>query len=35
MPGRPRLYLPDMSCHLTQPGNNRHVRFAAEEDYQP
>ncbi len=34
MPRKPRLYLPGISCHVIQRGNNRDVCFAAEEDYQ-
>ncbi len=34
MPRKPRMYLPDMPCHITQRGNNRDATFFAEHDYQ-
>lgn len=33
MPRRPRLVLPNVPLHLIQCGNNRQVRFVADEDY--
>ena len=34
MPRKPRMYLPDMPCHIIQRGNNRDATFFADEDYQ-
>jgi putative transposase len=33
MPRRPRLYMPDIPCHVIQRGNNRDACFFSEEDY--
>jgi putative transposase len=33
MPGKPRMYLPDIPCHVIQRGNNRQASFYAEQDY--
>jgi len=34
MPGKPRMYLPGIPCHVIQRGNNRDATFFAEQDYQ-
>jgi putative transposase len=34
MPRKPRMYLPDVPCHVIQRGNNRDATFYAEQDYQ-
>ncbi|NOQ88295.1 MAG: transposase [Gammaproteobacteria bacterium] len=34
MPRKPRMYLPDVPCHIIQRGNNRDATFFAEQDYQ-
>ncbi len=34
MPRKPRMYLPDLPCHVIQRGNNRDATFFAEQDYQ-
>jgi putative transposase len=34
MPRKPRMYLPGVSCHVIQRGNNRDATFFAEQDYQ-
>ena len=33
MPRKPRMYLPDIPCHVIQRGNNRQASFYAEQDY--
>ncbi|RDH85898.1 MAG: transposase, partial [endosymbiont of Galathealinum brachiosum] len=32
MPRKPRMYLPDVPCHVIQRGNNREDSFYSEED---
>ena len=34
MPRKPRMYLPEIPCHVIQRGNNREACFFAEQDYQ-
>ena len=34
MPRKPRMYLPNVPCHVIQRGNNREATFFAEQDYQ-
>ena len=34
MPRKPRMYLPDVPCHVIQRGNNRDATFFVEQDYQ-
>ena len=34
MPRKPRMYLPQVPCHVIQRGNNREATFFAEQDYQ-
>lgn len=34
MPRKPRMYLPDIPCHVIQRGNNREASFFADQDYQ-
>jgi len=34
MPRRPRLFLPNVSCHIVQRGNNRDATFYCDDDYQ-
>jgi len=34
MPRKPRMYVPDVPCHVIQRGNNREPCFFAEQDYQ-
>lgn len=34
MPGKSRVYLPNISCHIIQRGNSREMCFFAEQDYQ-
>ena len=34
MPRKPRMYLPDVPCHVIQRGNNREASFYSEQDYQ-
>ena len=34
MPGKPRMYLPGVPCHVIQLSNNRDATFFAEQDYQ-
>jgi len=34
MPRKPRMYIPDIPCHVMQRGNNREASFFAEQDYQ-
>jgi len=34
MPRKPRMYIPDIPCHVIQRGNNREASFFAEQDYQ-
>jgi putative transposase len=33
MPRKPRMYVPDIPCHVIQRGNNRNACFFAEDDY--
>ena len=33
MPRKPRMYLPDIPCHITQRGNNRNACFFSDSDY--
>jgi putative transposase len=33
MPRKPRMYLPDIPCHVIQRGNNWEACFFAEQDY--
>ena len=33
MPGKPRMYLPGVPCHVTQRGNNREACFFAPADH--
>jgi putative transposase len=33
MPGKPRMYLPNIPCHVIQRGNNCSACFFTEEDY--
>ena len=33
MPRKPRMYLPDVPCHVIQRGNNREATFFADDDY--
>ena len=33
MPRKPRMYLPDIPCHIIQRGNNRNACFFSEPDY--
>ncbi len=33
MPRKPRMYLPDVLCHIIQRGNNRAACFYADDDY--
>ena len=33
MPRKPRMYIPDVPCHVVQRGNNRDTTFYTEEDY--
>lgn len=34
MPRKPRMYVPEIPCHVIQRGNNREACFFAEQDYQ-
>lgn len=34
MPRKPRMYLPNIPCHVIQRGNNREASFFADQDYQ-
>ncbi len=34
MPRKPRMYLPDIACHVIQRGNNREASFYSDQDYQ-
>ena len=34
MPRKPRMYLPDVPCHVIQRGNNREASFFTAQDYQ-
>ena len=34
MPRKPRMYLPDIPCHVIQRGNNREASFFSDQDYQ-
>jgi len=34
MPRKPRMYLPDIPCHVIQRGNNREACFFSDQDYQ-
>ena len=33
MPKKPRMYLPDVPCHVIQRGNNREACFYSDQDY--
>ena len=33
MPRKPRMYLPDVTCHVIQRGNNREASFFTRQDY--
>lgn len=33
MPRKPRIYLPGVSAHIVQRGNNREACFYADDDY--